>query len=286
MSLRFSVGRKTQMTVYIEYVLIDNFVIDYLLLKATFLLTKTDYKNYRLILTALFGAVIALLYPLVNINALFLAALKIAVGVFLLFISNRFYSAKRVYINFLVFLSLTFLTGGAIIGVYNILGLSYDTELSVAVIVVTFYILYRVFFSVIKYLYSKKSRIRVTFPCEMILEEKTVKVGGFLDTGNALTHNGKGVIICDKKTFARIMDVKMPKIFTLQCSTVSGENRLFAFKIQKLKIYIGDEPNIFYNVTVAVGNIKAGDGYDINLHTDFVGENYVDKDSGEIKTAC
>lgn len=271
------------MTVYIEYVLIDNFIIDYLLLKTTFLLTKTEYKTYRLLLTSVLGSVIALLYPLVNISAIFIVILKLAVGIFLLFISNRFYSVKSVYVNFLVFLSLTFLMGGAIIGVYSIAGLSYDSEISVALIVIPFYVIYRGLLCVIKYLYVKKERIKVTFPCKMFFGEKCLDVLGFLDTGNGLTYNGDGVILCDKKTFGKILDMFLPKIFKIPCNTVGGKTSLLAFKISKFVIYRKEKENIFYNVTVAVGHFKVGDGYDLILHPYFLGEDYVETDKGKIK---
>ena len=54
------------MIVYIEYVLIDNFIIDYLMLKATFNLTGMPVKKRRLFLCAFLGAAIALMYPLMQ----------------------------------------------------------------------------------------------------------------------------------------------------------------------------------------------------------------------------
>ena len=74
------------MKVYIEYVLIDNFVIDYLLLKATFAVTGYPYSKGRLFLCAFLGSLFALLYPLIPVGEPFITISKILFGLFLTFI--------------------------------------------------------------------------------------------------------------------------------------------------------------------------------------------------------
>ena len=85
------------MTVYIEYVLINNFIIDFFLLKTTFLLSGKSAKIYRLILASIFGSVVALIYPLVNLSPILTALFKLLVGIMLLVISKN-YSEKKEFI--------------------------------------------------------------------------------------------------------------------------------------------------------------------------------------------
>ena len=56
------------MTVYIEYVLIDNFIIDYLLLKTSLALSGVMVKRARLFFCAFLGAGFALLLPVISVS--------------------------------------------------------------------------------------------------------------------------------------------------------------------------------------------------------------------------
>ena len=127
------------MTVYIEYVIIENLVIDFFMLKATFLLKGKKQKSFRLFLCALLGAGIALVYPLIEVSPIILTAIKIASGLLIILLANEYKTWKAFYVNALVFFSLTFLTGGAIIGLCSIFNVDYQTEIFLAFISVPAY---------------------------------------------------------------------------------------------------------------------------------------------------
>jgi len=71
------------MTVYIEYVLIDNFVIDWLILKAALTTAGLPAAKSRLFFSALVGAAVALVYPAIEVHAAILVLLKISAGFFM-----------------------------------------------------------------------------------------------------------------------------------------------------------------------------------------------------------
>ena len=96
------------MTVYIEYVLIDNLVIDFLLLKATFALTSIDYKRGRLFLCAFLGAIIALIYPLIHIKIVS-TLIKVLSGFLLTALAVKYKNKKSYFINTAIFFTFTFL---------------------------------------------------------------------------------------------------------------------------------------------------------------------------------
>ena len=54
------------MTVYVEYVLINNFIIDYVLLYLSQLLAKKHVKKTSTLIASFIGAIISLVYPLVE----------------------------------------------------------------------------------------------------------------------------------------------------------------------------------------------------------------------------
>ena len=82
------------MTVYIEYVLIDNFVIDYLLLKTTFSLARAKVKRGRLAVCATLGAAISLFYPLIEGVLAVSIPLKFCVGLLLVSLARKHQSLK------------------------------------------------------------------------------------------------------------------------------------------------------------------------------------------------
>lgn len=254
------------MTVYIEYVLIDNFAIDYMLLKATFLLTGKRTKKGRLLFCAIFGGVFALLYPLMNLNGILLTLLKILFGLLLVFLSAKFENGKNYFINALVFFCLTFSLGGCIIGVFEIFNLDYSAEISVALMFLPAFVMIYIVTAIFRFIYKRKEIETLTYDCELTLEDKKISVRGFIDTGNGLYNGESPVIVCNKSLFLRLVGDRFPKLEKMEISTVAGKSKLIILKLTTLKIFIGQEVNIFSNVTLGVASKSIGNGYEVILH--------------------
>lgn len=255
------------MTVYIEYVLIDNFIIDYLLLKATFSTTGIAVKKSRLFLCALFGGIVALLFPLLENFYLLQTLLKILSGLLIVLLAVKSKSIRGYVINTTVFFSYTFITGGAILGVYNLLGINYSTEFSVVTIVIPVYFLLKGFICVVKYLYRRKDIASLKTKVQMVFRGREIVASGFYDTGNGVYDGDSPVIFCEKGAFFRLigdalLECKLKKI---PINTVSGQVENFAVKLDVLKIYNKDEPNIYNNVTLCAVK-SVGEGYEVILH--------------------
>lgn len=266
------------MTVYIEYVIIDNLVIDYLMLKATFALTNTDFKRGRLLFCAIFGAAVALIYPLIEIKII-QTTVKILSGFLITLLAAKYRSKKEYIIVTALFFCYTFLTGGAIIGVYSVLGIDYSSECSVALMVLPVYLILRGVSAVIKFIYRRRHVVSTTFNVTLCVGENKVSGKGFFDTGNALYDGDSPVIVCGKKFAKNLIGkdfykVKMKKI---KVNTVSGGTENLAFRLDELVIYISDEPNIFNNVTLCVAGVGVGEGYDVILHPALMEEIYDNK---------
>lgn len=264
------------MTVYIEYVIIDNFVIDYLLLKAAFTLTNTSVVKGRLFFCAFLGAAVALVYPLLQLHALLLSAIKIVTGLLIALLAADYKSVKHYYINAALFITLTFATGGAVIGIFNLAGLDYSAEFSVAFMILPAYAVIKALTAVAKYIYRRKDIVARTYPCELVLNDKTVRTDGFLDTGNMLYDGDSPVIVCNKEVAFKLIDKTLPKIKRIECNTVNGKSVMPALKLTAVKIYSGDNPNIIYNVTLAVTRSPVGTGYGVILHPALMEKNYVE----------
>ena len=114
------------MVVYAEYVFLDNFLIDALLLLLARKTLKLDSKAFGVCVSSLTGAVAALLVPLISVNkgALFVA--RVVLGFLLVAASGKFRTAKEYIFCYYLFLFYTFLFGGGVAATAALLGVNYD----------------------------------------------------------------------------------------------------------------------------------------------------------------
>ena len=66
------------MVVYIEYLFIDNFIFDYLLLCLTLRKKTERRKKYRISISSFFGSIVTLLFPYLNLNKFLLFLMKVS----------------------------------------------------------------------------------------------------------------------------------------------------------------------------------------------------------------
>lgn len=265
------------MTVYIEYVLIDNLVIDYILLKSAFALLGKKEKRGRLFLCAAISSGFALVSPIITLNGIISGAIKICFLLLMLSICFKFVSAKEYVFFIFVFLGLTFATGGAIIGIFSIFSIDYSGEISIAFMCLPVYFVVKVIKRLITSVVRRKIAIQETYKCRMILKDVVIEGTGFIDNGNAVYDDDSPVIFCQAALVKKFVSIKnISEIKYLRVSPLGGELVLPSFKIDRIEIYYGDEPNIFDNVTLcAVKN--AGFGMQIILHPALRGNYETDK---------
>ena len=254
------------MTVYVEYVFIDNFVIDLLLFLTAFKVTGKTVSRVKIVFCALLGAIFALLYPLITENIFIITAAKILFGLFLTFCAAKFSSAKD-YIAFTaVFMGLTFFVGGIIIGAFSVFSLDYSAEYSIGLMILPVYIALSVVKRLVTYFYRRKDVSGLIADVEIMCGDKTVKIKGFFDTGNGLYADFSPVIVVSKSAVAPLINPAfMKNAKRLSLSTAVGEDQKISFKPDAVVIYSGGKKNIFNNVRVCVVN-KTFIGYDAILH--------------------
>ena len=258
------------MTVFIEYAFIDNFIIDYLIFKTTFKIAKKKVSVARILICSLIGAVFAVLYPLITANNFIITVVKIIFGLFLTFIAGKFNGIKD-YINFTaVFLGVTFLLGGTLIGVYSILGINGSSEFSVALAFVPVYLIIYPVNKVIAYIFRKKDLSSFIAEVTVFFDGKSVTLCGFFDTGNNLYDGVNPVIVASKKAILPLISPKLIKTAKkISVKTVNGVSEKISFVPDKTVIYYGDKRNIFNNVTVCLTDENTGE-YQVILHPSLI----------------
>lgn len=272
------------MVVFIEYAIIDNLVIDFLILKITFAILNITLDKGRVLISSLFGTLIALLLPLVYEEKIISILVRLSCGLIMCILANKHNSIRSYFIFTITFFTLTFLFLGAILGIFSLFNIEYSTEISITLMILPFYIIYKGIGGAIKFLYRQKDIISFTYQIEISVNNMVKTAKGFLDTGNAVFDNDNPVIFCGKNFFNHFIDENFArlKLKKILINTISGQTENFAITIDELKIYIGKKVNIFKMVTLCVSNISF-DGYDIILHPSLFKENYYEQVDRENK---
>ena len=138
------------MQVYIEYVIIDNLIIDYLLISLSLRVANVKTNKLRLILSSLLGTIVAVIIPLLNIDNLYMFLIKIFLAVLMCYVAGSYISVKKYLITLASFFAFTFLSGGVIIAIfyfadvdyYRGYNFNYDSIFPIGFTILIIYILY------------------------------------------------------------------------------------------------------------------------------------------------
>ena len=266
------------LTVYIEYAFIDNFTIDFLLLKTAAKITGSKIKIFRLIFSSTLGTLFALIMPLIKIPLFYSLLIKAAFSFLLVFSSTEFKTKKGFFLFYLSFFLLTFLVGGAVSGVFSLLDIENGkTDVLLFSVIVFAYVFLKFSCYLIKTVVSKKKTCSFLVDCEISVFNKIYKVKGFLDSGNNLkdSFDNSPVIIISKD-----FTYKFPPEFLfntnfkyINCITPLKKEKLLVFKADFLKILSGEKEHIYKNVSVGISKNKVlSEDFDVILNNSFMGE--------------
>jgi stage II sporulation protein GA (sporulation sigma-E factor processing peptidase) len=191
------------MVIYIEYALLENFILDGILLLLTLRTVKIPIQIWKVILSACLGAVFAVVYPLLTLSTPLGSLLKITFGAFLcLLVMDRLKTRKqweKYAFSCLCFFTYSFAFGGALTALSNATA---QSRASFFFTISGFIILSVIAHYLLKKLYKKKIEYQYIYDCVLIIGKKAVKTRGFFDSGNAASKNGLPVcFVCMELAF-------------------------------------------------------------------------------------
>lgn len=182
------------MTIYIDIVLIENLIMNYIILFTTAVVLKIKVNHIRLILASLLGAGYSIIAYMGIIKVYSSIILKIILSVLIIYIAFNPQNIKKMCKDLLLFYLVSFVFGGAafaliyIIKPQNILmknGLflgTYTLKTVMLGAVVAFCIIIGAF-AIIKNKISKKDMF---CEIEILINQKNIKTKAIIDTGNML----------------------------------------------------------------------------------------------------
>lgn len=101
------------MTIYIDVVLIENLIMNYIILFATGIILKNEINHIRIILASLLGAIYSILAYTSVLNIYSSLILKIILSVIIVYIAYNPQNVKQLWKDILIFYLTSFVFGGA-----------------------------------------------------------------------------------------------------------------------------------------------------------------------------
>ena len=207
------------MEFYIEYAIIDNLLIDYLLLKESAVVLKLKTRRLFLLLAAAVGTAFAIIFPLIKLHAVVSFVLKISCAFLMCFIAVRHRNVRSFLFYFNVFLLFTFVTGGAITGIIYLSGINEFVQAYYQAralpIGVAAALIYLSFIAVKKFAVAAAAKAITVcglIDCEIVIKGVRFKAKAFFDSGNFLTDKRTGlpVAVVGKSFYAAMVEKVFP----------------------------------------------------------------------------
>lgn len=275
------------MEVYIEYVIIDNLIIDYLIVFFTGFLLSKKYKPINKLLSILFGVGSAVILPLFSIRFFYLFLIKIITGILMVVFLKKYANFREFLTTCIALFTTTFLMGGLCMGICNLLGFKidggqvlingYDFPISIFIVFASIY--FYLFINLIKYLKHKNKLTNYYFDVKVKQNNKIYYLRGFLDTGNKLLDNSSPVVIITLKQFLKIFkDYPLEKIplgvapnnpHYLETISVGDKNRLLIIDIDEISIKNNEKIGVYNNVKLGICKANFSSDFDMLLHSSF-----------------
>ena len=295
--------------IYIEYLLIENFIINFIILYVVGRITRTKIYKLRLFISAIIGTIYTLIvyYPSMEFMGKFL--IKFFISILMVILAYNPENLSQFIKQFSGFYLVSFMFAGAIMGIFYILNNNYylinfsfsnfrelSRYLIIGIILATILL-----FSIFKYYQKRLSRENYLTSIAIGLKDKEVNFIALIDTGNSLKEpiTQKPVIIAeylalekilpesirdmylankelDLNIIAKVMeeigdDIKLRLIPFKSIGNDSGI--LMGFKPDTIKIYLEDEikrPNTDTIVAIYNDKLAVDEGYSGLLHPEIL----------------
>ena len=275
------------MEVYIEYVILDNLIIDYLIIFFTSMIMSCKYNLKNIVVAVMFGVVGAVVFPLYYITTFYLTCVKIMTGFLMVALLKKYANFREYLTTCIVLFTITFLFGGLCIGVNSMFGIEtsggqvlingYSFPVSVFVLFASGY--FYLFVQLIKYSKYKNKLTNFYFDVQVVLNSRRYFLRGYLDSGNKLLDNGQPVVVVPFKIFLKVFkDYPIEKV-VLGCApnnphyiniiSVSEMDKMLVLEIDKILIKNNEKNKEYTNVKLGLSKANFSSDFDILLHSTF-----------------
>ncbi|MBQ8685009.1 MAG: sigma-E processing peptidase SpoIIGA [Clostridia bacterium] len=236
------------MVVYVEYVLVENFLLDGMLLYLSLRATRVRPRRKSLFFSALCGSVFALLFPLAALPDY----LKLPFGFLLVLLCFPWKKGQngwgKLFSVLAWFFALSFLFGGVLTALHGV----FSFALTPVFTLCGFFVLSLISIGLIRKLYQKRAISKYLYDCVILAEDRRKSVLGYLDSGNLALKGDTPVCFLSPEVFYELfVEKREGQVFDeMKITTVSGEKRVRIFKgriaVEKAEkeVYFSLSPNM------------------------------------------
>lgn len=240
------------MEIYIEFAIIDNLVIDYVLLYLTCISARIRARRISLFLGSMIGTILAIILPIFDLHKIISFALKLLIPVVMIFVTFKVKNARKFFVLYGLLLTYTFVMGGTAIGIILLLSgrmidsinLSYDSILPVGIVILTIIVYSRAVVWLVNYITKRKTIQNFLYDIEFVHDGKPYKVTAYLDSGNLLTDTKTKlpIIIISKNS----LNLVLKNARKIEYSTISCEKKqMEIFSPEGIRVFChGDKREI------------------------------------------
>jgi len=276
------------MTIYLDLILLENIIMNYIIILTTGMICKTSIKHIRFFISSLIGAVYAIITYVVNLEIYNNQITKILVSICMVYISFNPINIKMLFKQIVIFYLTSFCFGGAAYYLlYNISpnliksmnGLligTYPMKIAILGGILGFFII-NISFKIIKNKLTKKDML---YDIEIFYKDRKSSIKVIFDTGNLLTdpitktpvlivESSKLKEIISEKILNKIEDIiygrdveGIDEEIKTRCSIIPfstiGKNNgiIIGFRPDYIKIYTEEGEETRKKVIVGIHNNK------------------------------
>lgn len=229
------------MYIVLEYLLLENFIINLLILYLTKILTRKDAKNKRIFLGAIISSLYALCFFYPSLIPLTRMPAKFIFSIIIIRISFKYYNIKAFFRQLMSFYIISFIFAGATLGVFfttfnnsNFWTKTKDIFSSFPAKYLFIGILLSVLIvkAVFQYYNLKIIRTNYIAEVEILYKEHSITIKALLDTGNSLVHpfSNNKVLVVEYEKLKTILPLKILALYKasenndyLQCEKILKE---------------------------------------------------------------
>ena len=250
------------MVIYVDVLFVVNFFITYLLLLVTSLISKTDAKQLRLIISSSLGGLYSLVIICDKLDFLITAFGKTAVSIIIVLVAFSFNRFSVFIKRMLIFIFSNMLFFGIISAIYIYLkpkGMAVKNgsvyfNISAPLLLFSAFLAYIITLVIIKICNRTLSKNEI-YNLTVIKDNNTYHFFALCDSGNKLKEpfSNYPVVIVDKSKLSIECDRVIP------CQTVSGGGILKAFKPDKIILSNGKHKAEISKVYIALSDVDSKD---------------------------
>ena len=245
---------------YIEYIIIENFIVNFFIISCAQKIMKE--KSKLTFVGIILSTIISVICPLFNLTSWTKLVIIICTSVLLTCLSFKFSTFKSFALSYLLLLGITFMFGGSVEMLKQLLG-----QTTILIVLFSTFVVYILSILVIKLLGRKKILDSFSFDVTIIIGEKQINEKGYLDSGNLLYDpiTSKPICLITQKVFQKIYDENLVTIFLKKLDTTKLKNghyidintalkggKMLVFDIDKLLVKSNHEEKSFNNISLGL----------------------------------